>query len=213
MTLSTRIGGVFLLLACIALPIIIVDYVMVMSGFDGGADPSNAQRAEFAQGAYSALAKGWKVEILAVSLIAAASLIFLNRPSRAGWSVAAVGALITIPMYGIMLGGYGEIFNQPEPNADLYVVLRSMTIPFFYVGQGLMMGGLGLALFQEAMSTGRVLPSWLLMIGGSACAIGGLTFLLLDFGLLDGFMIGAPFALVGFILTALLGARIAGNPA
>jgi len=212
MTKSTRIAGLLLMLACIALPIIIVDYIRIMSGFDAGGDPSITDRAEFAKGAYAAASRGWIFEILAVAFVATAGLILMNRESRAGWALAAVGATITIPMYGIMIGGYGEVFERSELNAELFVVLRSMTLPFFYVGQGLMTLGLGLALGLEALASNRLLPSWLLLLGCVANTLGGGVFILLHFSLLDSFAIAGPFALLGFALTALLGARLMARP-
>lgn len=210
--MSTRIGGVLLLLAGIALPIIIIDYVMVMSSFDGGADATNLQRAEFAKGVYAHLARGWAFEILAICFVATASFIFLDRPSRAGWSMAAVGALVTIPMYAVMLGGYGEIFAQPELDPDLYVVLRGITVIVFEVGQGLMMDGLGLVLFLEMANPARLLPKWLLLIGGLFNGFSGLVFLAMHLGASVSLAIGAPFALIGLAITGLLGARLAARP-
>ncbi|NRA29560.1 MAG: hypothetical protein HRU11_04795 [Parvularculaceae bacterium] len=209
MVTSTRIGGVLLMLAAISLPIIIVDYVMIMSGLATDGEPSIMDRATFAKDAYPELAQGWRVEILAIAAVACSSFIFLNRPSRAGWALAAIGALITIPMYPIMLGGYGEVFKLADLDAELFIVLRGITVPFFYVGQGLMMMGFGLAFLLESQAAERVLPRWALWVGSIANTVAGGVFLLLHFGLLDDFMFSAPFAMVGFLLTALLGVRLA----
>lgn len=209
MVSSTRIGGVLLMLAATALPIIIIDYVMIMSGLVTEGEATIMDRAAFAKDAYPELAQGWRVEILAIAAVACASFIFLNRPSRAGWALTAIGALITIPMYGIMLGGYGEIFRLPNLDAELFMVLRGMTLPFFCVGQGLMMVGFGLTFLLEAQTEECVLPRWVLWLGCIANSIGGGVFLLLHVGLLNDFTFSAPFALFGFLLTALLGVRLA----
>lgn len=207
--MSARLGGGFLCLACIAMPIIIVDYLMIMSGAEGGAEITNVERARYAKSVFAAAARGWTFEVLAISLIAAASFILMTRPSRAGWALAAVGALVTMPMYPIMLGGYGEVFAQPDLNVDLFMVLRAISLIVFYVGQGLMMAGFGLVLFLELRSSDRLMPNWLYGLGVGANAIAGGIFLLLHFGLLNNFAIGGPFGLVGFAIMAVFGARLA----
>jgi len=201
--MTHRIGAALLFLACVALPIIIIDYIRIMSGIEGGADASMTVRAEYAQSMYSSLARGWRVESLAISFVATAGLILMHGKTRAGWALAVVGALVTMPMYPIMLGGYGEIFTNSELDVDLFVVLRGIASVVFYIGQALMMLGFAFVLAWEIKDPQRHLPKWLLGLGAFSNFIAGMVFLLLHFGLLNSFMIGGPFGIVGFTVMAI----------
>ncbi|MEL7454741.1 MAG: hypothetical protein AAGJ50_15355 [Pseudomonadota bacterium] len=44
--MTNRFGAGLLFFACVALPIIIIDYIRIMSGFDGGPDADMTLRAE-----------------------------------------------------------------------------------------------------------------------------------------------------------------------
>ncbi|MEL6862106.1 MAG: hypothetical protein AAGL11_09725 [Pseudomonadota bacterium] len=206
--MTSRIGAGLLFFACVALPIIIVDYILIMSGFEGGADADMLARAEYAQEIYPLAARGWLFESIAVSFVAAAGLIFLDRKSRAGWALATVGALVTMPMYPIMLGGYGEVLASPDLDVQLFAVLRQIATVIFYIGQGFMMMGFALVLVLELRDSGRLLPIWLLGLGAGANFVAAMVFLLLHFGLLSSFMVGGPFGIVGFIVMALFAAQL-----
>ncbi|MEO0451429.1 MAG: hypothetical protein AAFZ74_14045 [Pseudomonadota bacterium] len=201
--MTSRFGAGLLFFACVALPIIIIDYIRIMSGFDGGPDAPMALRAEYAQGILPAASRGWLFESLAIAFVATAGLIFMDRKSRAGWALAVVGALVTMPMYPVMLGGYSAVLTSPELDAQMFAVLRGIATVVFYIGQALMMLGFALVLGLEISEPRRILPAWLLGLGAIANAIAGLVFLLLHFGLLSSFMIGGPFGIAGFIVMAI----------
>ncbi|MEL6827902.1 MAG: hypothetical protein AAFN91_16765 [Pseudomonadota bacterium] len=210
--MTSRIGSGFLFLACVALPIIIIDYIRIRSGFEGGADASMLFRAEYARDSFSETARGWLFESIAISLVAVAGLILMERKSRAGWAMAVVGALVTMPMYPVMLGGYGEIFANPDLDVQMFAVLRGVATVVFYIGQALMMLGFALVLALELQHPESLLPKWLLGLGAIANLIAGVVFLLLHFGLLSSFMIGGPFGIIGFIIMALFGLQLFRNP-
>ena len=200
--MTNRIGAGLLFFACVALPIIIIDYIRIMSGVDGGPNAPMTLRAEYAQRILPAASRGWLFESLAIAFIATAGLIFMERKSRAGWALAVVGALVTMPMYPVMLGGYSAVLTSPELDAQMFAVLRGIATVVFYIGQALMMLGFALVLGLEISEPSRILPAWLLGLGAIANAIAGLVFLLLHFGLLSSFMIGGPFGIAGFIVMA-----------
>lgn len=206
--MTNRIGAGLLFFACVALPIIIIDYIRIMSGFDGGPDAPMTLRAEYAQGILPAASRGWLFESLAIAFIATAGLIFMERKSRAGWALAAVGALVTMPMYPVMLGGYSAVLTSPDLDAQMFAILRRIASVVFHIGQCLMMLGFALVLILEISAPDRVLPTWLLGVGALANAIAGLVFLLLHFGLLSSFMIGGPFGIIGFIAMAMFGFQL-----
>ncbi|MEO1660641.1 MAG: hypothetical protein AAFR51_06615 [Pseudomonadota bacterium] len=210
--MTNRIGAGLLFFACVALPIIIIDYIRIMSGFEGGPDAPMALRAEYASGILPAACRGWLFESLAIAFIATAGLIFMERKSRAGWALAVVGALVTMPMYPVMLGGYSPVLNSPEIDVQMFAVLRGIASVVFYIGQGLMMLGFALVLLLEVSVTDRILPTWLLGLGAIANAIAGLVFLLLHFGLMSSFMIGGPFGIIGFIVIAIFGVQLFRQP-
>lgn len=210
--MTSRFGAGLLVFACAALPIIIIDYIRIMSGFDGGPDAPITLRAAYAQTILPAASRGWLVESLAIAFIATAGLILMDRKSRAGWALAAVGALVTMPMYPIMLGGYSAVLTSPDLDAQMFGILRSIASVVFYTGQALMMLGFALVLFLELSVPDRVLPTWLLGVGILANAIAGLVFLLLHFGLLSSFMIGGPFGIVGFVVMAIFGVQLFRKP-
>ena len=207
--MSDRIGGFFLLLACIAVPIIIVDYIITMSGFDGGVDATNAERAAYAKQVYSRVAIGWTFEILAVAFIATASIIFMKRSSRAGWALAAIGAVTTLPMYPFMLGGYGEVLSTADPDVELFAIIRAMSNVSFLVGQGLMMLGFALVLWIERHSADRLFPRWAHLVGIAANTAAGVVLFLIYFDQMSSFVVGGMFALIGFAVMALFGASAA----
>ena len=210
--MTNRIGAGLLLFACVALPIIIIDYIRIMSGFEGGPDADMALRAEYAKGILPAAARGWLFESLAIAFIATAGLIFMERKSRAGWALAAVGAMVTMLMYPVMLGGYTAALNGLEIDVQMFAVLRGIASVVFYIGQGLMMFGFAMVLFLEISVPDRILPTWLFVLGVIANAIAGLVFLLLHFGLLSSFMIGGPFGIIGFIVMALFAVQLFRKP-
>ncbi|MEM7005412.1 MAG: hypothetical protein AAF498_05980 [Pseudomonadota bacterium] len=210
--MTNRIGAGLLLFACVALPIIIIDYIRIISGFEGGPNADMTLRAEYAKGILSAAARGWLIESLAIAFIATSGLIFMVRKSRAGWALAAVGALVTMPMYPVMLGGYTAALNSPEIDVQIFAVLRGIASVVFYVGQGLMMLGFAMVLFLEISVPDRFLPAWLFVLGMVANAIAGFVFLLLHFGLLSSFMIGGPFGIIGFIVMAIFAIQLFRKP-
>ena len=210
--MTSRIGAGLLFLACVALPVIIADYIRIMSGFESGADAAMMVRAEYARDVYPSAARGWVFESLAISCVATAGLILMERKSRAGWALTVVGALVTMPMYPVMLGGYGQVFASPDLDVQLFAVLRSVATVVFYIGQALMMIGFALILVLEISTPNRLLPTWILGLGAAANFIAGMVFLLLHFSLLSSFMVGGPFGIIGFITMAMFAVQLFRSP-
>lgn len=207
--ISTRIGGAFLFLAGIAMPIIIVDYVLTMSAMSGtdGA-PTLAERATFAAGVYDHLAVGWHAEVIAMALLGAGSIALADRESRSGWALAAMGVVVAMPMYAVMVGGYGAVLSETEVDLRLFAALDAIAAFCFFIGQGLLHLGLATAFAIEARKDLPLLPAWFFILGAGANLVTGAVFTMVHLGILDGFMIAGPFGLTSYALLAILGVRL-----
>ncbi len=208
-TLSTRVGGLFLLLAGVALPIIVIDYMTTMSGLvSDGYSPSADERVTFARSVFGHLAVGWHAEVFAMALLGAGALALSNRVSRAGWSLSVMGCVVAIPMYAVMVGGYGGLFEQTTSSIELFEILNGIAGFSFIAGQGLVHLGLGVAFLIEARVKPSVAPAWMLLLAAATNLLGACIFILNHVGVLNSFVYAGPFGLVGHILVAIFGFKL-----
>lgn len=203
--MSVRIAGLFLLVGCMVMLVTTVDYVQSVAEFTGGEDATVAEKLRYTQSVFERRAFGWMFEVMAVALIATASLTLSSRSSRIGWILAGVGALFTAPMYALLRGGTGAVLKNTEINAELYAGINGIAAETFFIGQGLMMSGLGLAFILEFFSEFRPLPRWFLAIGGLFSTVSGLVFILVHTNLVESYMIAGLTGLVGLAASSMLG--------
>lgn len=210
MTISERSAGAMLALAGVMLIVIIVDYISTMSGLRGVAGaPTPAEVAAYASTHYDRLALGWHFEILAMAMLGAAALTLMDRVSRVGWALVAIGVAVVAPMYAIMIGGYGAVFSSEPINVQLYSTLRAVATEIFYTGNLFINTGLAIAFCLELRTENKVLPGWFFFLAIGANVIVALTFLLTHFGILSNFTIAGPVILVAFALLSVFGGRLA----
>jgi len=203
-----RIAGLFLMLGAFALPFIIFDYLSIMGQLESGS--SMAERAAFIKENFDALALGWKFEIIAMGLMAAGAMAMIpHRVGVAGWALAATGILIAATEYPIMLGGYKEVVFAETVDLNTLAMLIGTTTVMFYVGGFLYHTGFGIALVAEAMFQEKMTWKVILGVGGLANLVGGAGFGLAFSGNEAAFAVAGPFALIGFPILGLKGAKLA----
>jgi hypothetical protein len=206
---SSRIGGLFLLVAGTSLPVIIIDYINTMSGLVGAnGAPTIPERVSFAATVFEHLQIGWHAEVVAMALLGAGALSLLGRGSRSGWALCAMGCVVAMPMYAVMVGGYGGVFSQSNVNVELFQVLNGMANFSFLIGQGLVHLGLGIAFLLEDREDLTLLPRWVLLLGAATNLLTGVVFILNHIGMLESFLLAGPFGLLGHLLVAAFGFRL-----
>lgn len=206
---SSRVGGFFLLVAGISMPIIIIDYIVTMSGL-AGADgpPTLSERADFVASVFDHLQIGWHAEVVAMALLGAGALSLINRASCSGWALCAMGCIVTMPMYALMVGGYGAVLSQADPNLELFEALLGTTGFSFHIGQGLTHLGLGIAFFIESLAKAPIMPRWFFLLAAAANTFTGVVFSLIHTGTLDNFMVAGPFGLLSYLVIVIFGLRL-----
>ena len=206
---ATRIGGILLMLACGMMPFIIVEYLYLMRGLVP--DASTADRLAHSRAAHYALSRGWHFEAVGMAMFAAAAFCLAQGSARAGWMVAGVGAIAVLPMYALMIGGFGAAKDLPDAQAGpLFMTIRAVATEIFFFGNLIMSAGMTLALALLVRSGGTA-PGWVLwpaLLGWAGSALG---FLALYAGLPVPMAVTGIFALLGFVATAALGASVATN--
>lgn len=211
--LNTRLGGLMLAVAAFSLIPIIIEYVIILSALTGtgpGGSITTADSAAHASSHWIALSRGWRFEVFAVALMAAAALTLMERPgnARLGWALVAIGALVACPMYALMLGGYDAALHGVSVNLKLYAVLRASAFEFFYSGFALMRFGLAAVFFVETAKRGPLLWRGLFMLGFVTNLVHGAAFMALFWGAKIPMAIIGPFGLVGFILVGVFGLKL-----
>ncbi|MEO1658533.1 MAG: hypothetical protein AAFR65_12495 [Pseudomonadota bacterium] len=203
-----RLAGLFLMLGAFALPFIIIDYISIMAQLEPGA--GMAERAALARDNFDGLALGWRFEIIAMGLLAAGAIAMVpHGVGVAGWALAAVGILITAPMYPIMLGGYKEVLFADPMRVEDFAMLRAIANVLFYVGGLLYHTGFGIALIGEALFQKSTIWKLILGIGAVANLIGAAGFGLAYGGMEAAFMVAGPLAILAFVIIGLKGAKLA----
>ena len=215
--LSIRVGGLLLAVGAFAFIPIIVEYVFVVGAPTGtGAEGSvtTADSAAHAMSHWRSLSRGWRFEILAIALVAAAALTLMGRSGngRPGWALVVVGVLITCPMYALMLGGYGAVLHGSDTDIQLYGALRASAIQFFHSGIAVMR--LGLALVFLAEVTTRCSKMWrsIFMLGFATNLLHGVFFIALFWGASIPLRMISPFGILGFVFAGILGLRLVKKP-
>lgn len=122
--------------------------------------------------------------------------------------MAAVGALMTMPQYGLLRAGRGTIFEGDEINLDLLTTINGVAEEIFYLGQSFMMFGLGLVFILELAQSKSVLPRWLLGLGGVFASMSGTAFMLVYLDLVGTWMYAGLSGLATLATTAVLGAGL-----
>ena len=210
---ANRIGGIFLLVGAAAMPFIILDYRAVMAGLArAGAAPGAVDLVAHYQVAYGHLSRGWQIEVLALALIGAGALTRISHVARAGWALAAIGVALVLPMYPIMIGGYGSVLQSSPPQVAEFLMLRSIATDIFHAGMLVLSSGLALALWLERADAKRLLLRVVLLAGALLYLLAAAGFGLLHFGADIPLSRIGPFALLGFVSLAVFGASVAFDP-
>jgi len=96
-----------------------------------------------------------------------------------------MGCVATLPMYAVMVGGYGAVFSQPELDVALFEALNGIAMFSFLSGQALVHLGLGLAFVIESRASEVLLPRWFFIVGAGVNTVTGTVFALNHTGVLD----------------------------
>lgn len=205
-----RIGGLFLLVGAAAMPFIILDYFAIVAGLArAGAEPSAAELVAYYKTAYGDLSRGWHIEVLAMALIGAGALTRIAQAARPGWALTAIGVALVLPMYPIMIGGYGSVLEGSQP--DEFLMLRAIATDIFYAGSLVLCSGLALALWLERAEARPRVLKFILIAGALLNLLAAAGFALLHFGADFPLSYVGPVALLGFVSLAVFGASVVFN--
>ncbi|AKM10496.1 hypothetical protein [Croceicoccus naphthovorans] len=206
---SVRIGGILLMVGCGMMPFIIVEYILIMKAV--ATDASVAERLVHSRASHHALSRGWHFEALGMAMLAAAAFCLAEGPGKAGWIVAGVGAIAVIPMYALMIGGFGAANGLPDDQAGpLFMATRAVATEIFVFGNLVTGAGVTLA-FVLMQRGGTSIAPWIVwpaLLGWGGSTLG---FLALYAGVSLPLAAAGAFALLGFVATAVFGASVAVN--
>lgn len=97
----------------------------------------------------------WKAELVFMTLIAVGALFFAIRLQRPGWTVTALGQVLLLTMYPVMLGGYRNT------SVDIANVANEIAVTIFLYGNVVFLAGL-LLVYRSAAEI-RAGLRWLAM--------------------------------------------------
>ena len=141
----------------------------------------------------------WKSEFVLMAMIALSSIYFAIRFKGISWALIAVGQLILLPLYPLMLGGYR---NTPVEIAEM---ANQIAVIVFVFGNLVFLGGL-LRLYWCDI----YLKKWLKWTAVALSAITFLVFLTTYTGFMEWkqAMVFAPLAGILYLINAYYGTKI-----
>jgi len=215
--MTYRWGGASLCVGSALLALAIIGYVFIY-GQPDATSPDGVitldDRVSHLQTNWNFAQAMWRIEIVAVVLLAVAGFVLQNQhwnpgdktSPRFAWLLMAVGAIFLLMLYPLMLGGYPEGMRVYETEPGLMAVLNSIAYFVFYFGSAVMFLGLAAAFALGPDSNGGM-PSWLTTTGVILCVVGFVGMI----GALFGFpklMKLAPSGVLAYLLASYLGFSI-----
>lgn len=148
----------------------------------------------------------WRVETLAVVLLAVSSWYFATLKLSINWFLITLAHIVMIIMYAYMLGSYPVAAEYYGESPYLFPLVNEAAIWVFGFGNLLFLSGL-----TGVYLTNKIISRWVAWTGAGislAGAVGSLAlfFELITFGNLN---IGGPFILILYLLNAYLGFKLA----
>lgn len=119
----------------------------------------------------------WIVEALGAIGMAVAGLILMHRPETksvlapVGWAAVAVGSIVYVGMYGVMLGTY---WPAASAAADTPVILASAVtgaMALFFLSNIALNVGFALTFIAELRAKYPAIPRWLVWLGAILSAV------------------------------------------
>ncbi len=213
---EVRLGGALFAAGMLSLVVIVPLYLVVFGVPEGTGGNGTITARDYAMHLlekWDFASRKWQVELCAVALIAISGFQLSHRNAASGrwissrltWVCVGVGALCTIPMYLVMLGGYFPAANGFQTDPTVYPALRGIATVTF--GFGFSVVHLGLAGSFLIEHEGKVIPSWVALLG-LLFNLTASALLFLVFVGVGSVQVAGPFGLVGYLFGLLLGLAI-----
>ena len=161
--LSIRWAGILLMLGCLIMPVAVLIYIFVYASPTGTGEAgaiTNADLAihflikrEFASNV-------WRTEVFSVVFTAVASFVLINSETREskfisakiGWLFVALGSIVLIGMYAVMLGSYRIAAENFANEPALFPAMNNIAVVIFNFGNFLTFIGFGIVFLSEQTS-------------------------------------------------------------
>lgn len=193
-------GAASLVAGSLVWALAIVLYVVLYgrpTGTGAGGEVTIADSARHAAAHWDLLAGIWAAELAAAILVALAG--FALATCGVAWSAVGLGGALLALMYALCLGGYPPALAAFDAEPAAFATLRGAATTLFHVGCGVLFAGLAGAFFRH----GGLRP-WVALTGTGVCGLAALQAVGLLAGL-DALAVATPFAIVAFLLAAVLG--------
>jgi len=175
--------------------ITIVIYIILMSKAPSG----GAERYTYINDNWGVFSAHWKAEFLFMTMITISAIYFAIKLNKMSWVIIAVGQIIALLIYPIMIGGYR---NTPIEIAEM---ANQMAILIFVFGNIVFLLGAFHLYFHDS-----VISKWLKYVAMACSGIAALAFLLSfsDIITWKQAMIIAPLVNILYLINAYYGLKI-----
>ncbi|WP_411768506.1 hypothetical protein [Winogradskyella sp. A3E31] len=182
-------------LGSLLLNVTIAIYISVMSKAPSGAE----ERYAYINDNWGIFSAHWKAEFLFMTMIAIGAFYFAIKLKKVSWAIIAVGQIIALLIYPIMIGGY---HNTPLEIAEM---ANKMAILIFVFGNIVFLSGAFHLYYNDS-----AVSKWLKYIAMACSGIAAIAFLLSfsDIITWKQAMMIAPLVNILYLINAYYGLKI-----
>jgi len=190
----TKLSAVLFSVASLAFFTLIILYIFVYKPPTGAGD----EKILHMNNNWGLISSIWRLEFIMVVVIAWVSFNFST--SNKWWNLVAIGHLLMLVEYMLMLGGYPKVESE-----ETYRIVSNMAIWVFAASNLIWLVGMA-GVYQAE-------KGWIKYLGGTLALIGGLVFLTIVLGLTsfsDAVFVG-PLIILLYLLNVYYGLKLLKN--
>ena len=166
-----KVAKVLWVLGSILINGLIFSYIKIISKIPEG---THAVRYQYINENWSQFEIMWKTEMLVMSFLTISAIFFAIKFKSVAWSMVALGQLVLITLYPVMIGGYHDT------SVAVYTMAYQMSVLIFVFGNMLFLTGMIFVYLTDSL-----LHKWLRIVASILALIGLVSFTAAYSGFID----------------------------